>query len=159
MSCIYGPRQFGTEDQGWVAHFLIQARKRLPVTIFGDGRQVRDILAIQDLVRAFLVAEKNIDSIKGDAFNIGGGPKNTLSLLELLNDIAETDGLRPQVQYLGSRLGDQKYYVSDFTKFSSATGWQPTLSVYQGLARLRAWLDTSESAVENSARLSPVVGV
>src|SRR5207248_756250 len=89
MSCIYGPHQFGNEDQGWVAHFLIRAMQGRPITIYGDGRQVRDILFVEDLVNAFLLAHEHIGDISGQAFNIGGGPANTISLLELLDLIAK----------------------------------------------------------------------
>src|SRR6185437_10730839 len=85
MSCIYGPHQFGTEDQGWVAHFLIRALEGEPITLYGDGMQVRDVLFVDDLVDAFLLARKHMDRIYGQAFNIGGGPANTLSLLELVD--------------------------------------------------------------------------
>ena len=88
MSCIYGPHQFGTEDQGWVAHFLIQAMSGQPITLYGDGKQVRDVLFVEDLVDAFLLAEKNMRTLSGQVFNIGGGPANTTSLLELLDQIA-----------------------------------------------------------------------
>src|SRR5881227_673504 len=92
MSCIYGLHQLGTEDQGWVAHFLIQALANSPLTIYGDGRQVRDILFVEDLVDAFLLAHQNIDALAGQAFNIGGGAGNTVSLLELLALITELQG-------------------------------------------------------------------
>ena len=83
MSCIYGPHQFGTEDQGWVAHFLIRAMDGEPITIYGDGLQVRDILYVDDLVRAFLLAQEHMDHVTGQAFNMGGGPTRTTSLVEL----------------------------------------------------------------------------
>ena len=94
MSCIYGPHQFGTEDQGWVAHFLIRALQGEPITIYGDGRQVRDVLFVDDLVDALLLAQAHMPAIRGQAFNIGGGPGNALSLLELLDQIGEAAGCR-----------------------------------------------------------------
>src|SRR5207253_2483027 len=97
MSCIYGLHQFGNEDQGWVAHFLIRAIAGSPITIYGDGKQVRDILFIEDLVDAFLLAQENMSELRGRAFNIGGGPRNTISLLELLRIIEEVDSKRPEV--------------------------------------------------------------
>jgi CDP-paratose 2-epimerase len=140
MSCIYGPHQFGTEDQGWVAHFLIQAMKGRPITLYGDGKQVRDILFVEDLVDAFLLAQQNMAALKGTAFNIGGGPENTISLLELLDMILDLEGMRPDVAFSDWRTGDQRYYVSDVAKFSLATGWSPTYSARKGVAALHAWL-------------------
>jgi CDP-paratose 2-epimerase len=139
MSCIYGPHQFGNEDQGWVAHFLIQALQENPVTIYGDGRQVRDVLFVEDLVNAFLLAEKNIDHLAGEAFNIGGGPRNTISLLELIALIRE-QGHSLNVKFEDWRAADQRYYVSDIRKFQAATGWEPRVGVKEGVKRLRHWL-------------------
>jgi CDP-paratose 2-epimerase len=140
MSCIYGAHQFGTEDQGWVAHFLIKALQGQTITLYGDGRQVRDILAVEDLVEAFLLAQKQMATASGQAFNIGGGPANTVSLLELLDFIAELAGRSPDVEFAEWRTGDQRYYVSDPRKFQQLTGWRPRIGVEEGLARLRDWL-------------------
>jgi CDP-paratose 2-epimerase len=140
MSCIYGSHQFGTEDQGWVAHFLIRALEGRPITLYGDGRQVRDILAVEDLVDAFLLAQEHMDSETCHAFNIGGGPGNTVSLLELLDTIGELLGQKPEIQLDGWRTGDQRYYVSDTTRFRQATGWTPRVTVQEGLKRLYRWL-------------------
>ncbi|HXF61578.1 MAG TPA: SDR family NAD(P)-dependent oxidoreductase [Caldilineaceae bacterium] len=140
MSCIYGPRQFGTEDQGWVAHFLIRALQDQPITIYGDGKQVRDILFIEDLVHALQLAHTHIERTAGEAFNIGGGPDRAISLLELLAQIEQLQG-RPVVRtFAGWRRGDQRYYVSDTGKFAQATGWQPHVSLQEGLSRLYEWL-------------------
>ncbi len=140
MSCIYGPHQFGTEDQGWVAHFLIRALDGRLLTLYGDGMQVRDILFVEDLVEAFLLAEKNIDSIAGQAFNMGGGPGNTISLLELVDLIESLHGSRPEVFFEDWRTGDQRYYVSDFSRFAAATGWSPRVNARQGVSKLYNWL-------------------
>jgi CDP-paratose 2-epimerase len=140
MSCIYGPHQFGTEDQGWVAHFLIQALKAKPITLYGDGKQVRDILFVEDLVNAFLLARKNIDQISGNAFNIGGGVHNTVSLLELIDLIGNIAGEKPKVKLDEWRPSDQKYYVSNFNKFTQATGWSPKVNTTEGVSRLYQWL-------------------
>jgi len=140
MSCIYGPHQFGNEDQGWVAHFLIQALENRPVIIYGDGKQVRDILFVEDLVDAFILAQKNINKISGMAFNMGGGPKNTVSLVEILNLIGEKTGKPVNVSFEGWRTGDQQYYVSDTAAFQKATGWKPKYSVTEGVEALTAWL-------------------
>ena len=140
MSCIYGPHQFGTEDQGWVAHFLIKALERSPLTIYGDGRQVRDVLFVEDLVEAFLQAQRHIEPLAGQAFNLGGGPANTTSLLELMELIGELHGQRPEVRYADWRPADQQYYVSDTRRFSAATGWSPNVDVRTGVTRLYEWL-------------------
>ena len=141
MRCIYGPHQFGTEDQGWVAHFLIKAMQGSPITVYGDGRQVRDILFVEDLVDAFLLAREKIREISGQAFNIGGGPANTISLLELLDLIGELRGERAETIFSSWRTADQKYYVSDTWKFRRQAGWAPKVGVREGVKRLYEWLD------------------
>ncbi|HET6655578.1 MAG TPA: NAD-dependent epimerase/dehydratase family protein [Gammaproteobacteria bacterium] len=145
MSCIYGPHQFGTEDQGWVAHFLIRARDGRSITIYGDGKQVRDVLFVEDLVAAFLRAESSIDALAGQAFNIGGGLANAISLLELIDLIGELNGDKPRLDFAGWRTGDQPYYVSDTTRFGTATGWRPRVGMRDGIARLHAWLNGARS--------------
>jgi CDP-paratose 2-epimerase len=146
MSCLYGPRQFGTEDQGWVAHFLISALTGRPITVYGDGYQVRDVLYVDDAVRAYLLAIENIDALTGRAFNLGGGPANTLSLRELLRFIEEIVGHRPEVRFDAWRPGDQPWYVSNTAALSQASGWRPELGVREGLERLAAWLATAVAA-------------
>ncbi|HVL95448.1 MAG TPA: NAD-dependent epimerase/dehydratase family protein [Solirubrobacteraceae bacterium] len=141
MSCIYGPHQFGTEDQGWVAHFLIRALEGEPITIYGDGKQVRDVLFVDDLVDALLRAARDAGRLAGAAFNIGGGVRNCVSLLELVEIIAELEGAAPDVRFDGWRPGDQRYYVSDTSAFRAATGWRPATAPRDGVARLHAWLD------------------
>ena len=147
MSCVYGPHQFGTEDQGWVAHFLLRALAGEPITLFGDGKQVRDILFVEDLVNAFELAERNAEHLAGRAFNIGGGPQNTVSLLELVRCIGDLRGGAPTVKFSGPRPGDQRYYVSDVSSFGEATGWAPRVRVGEGLGRLHAWLLKSRGEV------------
>jgi CDP-paratose 2-epimerase len=149
MSCIYGPHQFGTEDQGWVAHFLIRALQRESITLYGDGYQVRDILFVEDLVDAFLLAQTHMPAIRGQAFNIGGGPANATSLVELLDRIGEAAGCRPEVSYGPWRPGDQLYYVSDTAKFGNATGWKPRTGIAKGIGLLAHWL-TENRVVEPS---------
>jgi CDP-paratose 2-epimerase len=146
MSCIYGPHQCGTEDQGWVAHFLINAIEGKPITVYGDGMQVRDILFVDDLVDAFLRAQAHMPRISGQAFNIGGGPQNTTSLVELLDCIEDLHGERPDVEFDGWRAADQRYYVSDTRRFRDATGWQPKTTVAEGIDTLYRWLHESRSA-------------
>jgi CDP-paratose 2-epimerase len=140
MSCIYGPHQHGNEDQGWVAHFIIQSLAGLPITIYGDGRQVRDILFVDDLVDAFLLGQRHMKKLSGNAFNIGGGPENTISLLELLDMLAELHGGDLSIQFENWRAADQRYYVADTTKFSDLTGWKPKVGVNEGIRRLYEWL-------------------
>lgn len=141
MSCIYGPHQFGTEDQGWVAHFLINAIKDKPIQIFGDGKQVRDILFVEDLVRAFQLAWDNVENISGEAFNIGGGANNSISLLELINLIEIKKGdQKIDLEFGDFRTGDQVYYVSDSRKYKKAVGWSPSVSIDKGIEKLYNWL-------------------
>lgn len=140
MSCIYGPHQFGNEDQGWVAHFVLRALQGQPITLYGDGKQVRDILFVDDLVDAFLWAHQHIDQVSGEAFNIGGGPENSLSLLELINIIEELQRRTVQLQFGDWRAGDQRYYVSDIRKFTAAAGWRPQVDGITGVHRLFNWL-------------------
>ena len=140
MSCIYGPRQFGTEDQGWVAHFLRAALADQPITIYGTGKQVRDLLFVGDLVDAFLLAERHMPALSGRAFNIGGGPDNAASLLEIIGLIEDLTGLSPELRLADWRPGDQPWYVSDIRSFAEATGWRPRVGVREGLLRLIHWL-------------------
>jgi CDP-paratose 2-epimerase len=155
MSCIYGPRQFGTEDQGWVAHFLIQALKRRPITIYGDGRQVRDILFVDDLVDAMLLALDRIERTRGQAFNIGGGLERTISLRELLAMVEEITGVPVEVRHEAWRAADQKYYVSDTSRFTALTGWRPQVDVRQGVERLCRWLKDQPASRAVAAATSP----
>ena len=140
MSCIYGRHQFGTEDQGWVAHFLLRALDRVPITIYGDGRQVRDALYVDDAVEAWLTALERIEEVRGRAFNLGGGPANMLSLVELLARIERLTGASPEVRFEAARPGDQLWYVSDTSAFTAATGWRPRVGLDAGLERLADWL-------------------
>jgi CDP-paratose 2-epimerase len=140
MSCIYGPRQFGTEDQGWVAHFILRALRGEPITLYGDGMQVRDILFVDDLVDAFLLAEQHGARLSGRAFNMGGGPCNAISLLDLLGRIGQLQGESPRTVFDDWRTGDQRYYVSDTRAFEHATGWRRRVGAPEGIARLYHWL-------------------
>ncbi len=140
MSCVYGPHQFGTEDQGWVAHFLIQSLKKNPIVLYGDGKQVRDILFVDDLINALQLAQEKINNLSGKAFNIGGGVKNTVSLLEFVDLIEKVSGTKPLYNFSEWRTGDQKYYVSDINLFQSATGWLPKVSTKEGIQKLYNWI-------------------
>lgn len=151
MSCIYGPRQFGTEDQGWVAHFLIRARAHQPITIFGDGRQVRDILHVADAVRAYRRLLACIDHVSGRAFNLGGGPQNAVSLLQVLEVIEDLIGHEARRDYAPIRLGDQRWYVSDTSALTEATGWRAEVGWRRGLGDLYRWLRARESEAPDEA--------
>ena len=140
MSCIYGPRQFGTEDQGWVAHFILRALRGEPITLYGDGMQVRDILFVDDLVDALLLAQRHGARLSGRAFNMGGGPANAISLLDLLDRIEELHGARPRTTLDDWRTGDQRYYVSDTRAFEQATGWRGRVGAADGIGLLYDWL-------------------
>jgi len=140
MSCIYGTRQFGNEEQGYLAHLTISKIFGRPLTIFGSGKQVRDNLFITDLVRAFDLSIKNIDKIKGNVFNIGGGPSNTSSLIEILDLLEELSGKRSKITFSDWRPFDQKIYISDISKVREATGWEPEVSVREGVKKLVDWV-------------------
>jgi CDP-paratose 2-epimerase len=139
MSCIYGPHQLGTEDQGWLAHFALRALAGEPITLYGDGQQVRDVLYIDDLVDAFLLGEEQMERVSGQAFNLGGGARNAISLLDLIGMLQSLHG-RCQVRFQDWRIGDQRYYVSDTRRFEAATGWRPRVDVRTGVERLYRWL-------------------
>jgi CDP-paratose 2-epimerase len=140
MSCIYGPHQQGTEDQGWVAHFARSALAGEPITIYGDGRQVRDVLYVEDLVAAMLAARERIEDLAGRAFNMGGGAGQAVSLLEVIERIGLLCGSAPAIDFGPWRTGDQRYYVSDTTRFQAATGWRPLVPPARGIELLHAWL-------------------
>ncbi|WP_262027284.1 SDR family NAD(P)-dependent oxidoreductase [Microvirga sp. Mcv34] len=140
MSCIYGQRQMGTEDQGWVAHFLIRALQGEPITIYGDGCQVRDVLDISDAVSAYASAWKRIDAVQGRAFNLGGGPSNAISLRQLLTHIEEVIGRPVETVYDEWRAGDQRYYVSDARLATRELGLKQPVSWLKGVAALAEWL-------------------
>lgn len=141
MSCIYGPHQFGTEDQGWSAHFLRAALAGEPITLYGDGWQVRDMLFVDDLVEALCLAAERAESLAGQAFNIGGGPRNATSLLGVLNRFPRLIGRRAEIRFDAWRTGDQPWYVSNTDRFATATGWRPHVGIEEGLGRLARWLD------------------
>jgi CDP-paratose 2-epimerase len=140
QSCIYGYRQFGVEDQGWVAWFLIAHASKQPVTIYGNGKQVRDILFIDDLIDCYLAAVERIDQVAGMTFNIGGGPQNTLSLLELLEIMKQHSGVPVEHSFKDWRPGDQPVYVSDVRRAKQLLNWQPKIDVNDGLQSLQEWV-------------------
>jgi CDP-paratose 2-epimerase len=145
QSCIYGPRQFGIEDQGWLAWFSICAMLEQGVTVYGDGKQVRDVLYIDDLLAAYDAAVARIDRASGQAYNIGGGPQYTLSLLELIDMLDKRFG-RPLVhQFEDWRPGDQLVYISDVGKAGRDLGWTPRVAPGPGVERLLEWLSSNRS--------------
>lgn len=139
QSCIYGTRQFGVEDQGWVAWFTIASALGKPITIYGDGKQGRDLLWIDDLVDVYVDLYRNADAVSGQIFNVGGGPENVLSLLELVAMLKESGILRRDPAFSAWREGDQRIFVCDTRKVEGATGWQPKVAPRQGVGRLIEW--------------------
>jgi CDP-paratose 2-epimerase len=136
MSCIAGPRQFGNEDQGWVAHFLYSTLSNAHAIIYGDGRQVRDVLCVDDLVLAIEAVRERADITAGQIYNVGGGTNHTTSLLELIDSIEALTGRRLRYRTTKSRPGDQLVYVTDIGKIKRDTGWEPKLTVKQTLERI-----------------------
>jgi CDP-paratose 2-epimerase len=145
MSCIYGTRQFGNEDQGWVAHFAISSAFDWPLTIYGDGKQVRDILFIDDLLRAFELAIDNIDVTRGQIYNIGGGRENAISLLELIEELEELLGRRVKCSFDSWRPGDQKVFICDIRKAKRDLSWMPQIPKKQGIERLLRWVQKNKA--------------
>ena len=139
QSCIYGTRQFGVEDQGWVAWFTIASVLGKPITIYGDGKQGRDLLWIDDLVDAYVELFHNADQVSGQIFNLGGGPGNVLSLLELVDMLKKAGVLRREPAFSAWREGDQKIFVCDTRKIAGAVGWQPRTTPAAGVRKLIDW--------------------
>jgi CDP-paratose 2-epimerase len=145
-SCIYGRRQFGIEDQGWLAWFVIAAVRGRPITIYGDGKQVRDVLFVDDLIEAMLRAVDRPEVTQGQAYNMGGGPENSLSVWAEFGPLLEEMTGRPiDVDFEGWRPGDQRVYISDITKAGRDLGWTPGVSATQGLRRLFDWVSSNPS--------------
>jgi CDP-paratose 2-epimerase len=152
MSCIYGPRQMGTEDQGWVAHFLIRALAGQPITLYGDGRQVRDILDVADAVDAYVSAFHRIDAVRGRAFNLGGGPANAVSLLQLIGHIEQVIGRPVATAFADWRAGDQRYYVSDPSLARRELRLKPPRDWRSGVKALADWLAAERAGTAGTAR-------
>ena len=140
QSCIYGYRQFGVEDQGWVAWFIIAHVLGRPISVYGNGKQVRDILFIDDLVAAYEQAIYLIDSVSGQTFNMGGGVDNTLSLLELIEFLERISGKNVIYSFSDWRPGDQPVFVSDVTKAATYLNWSPKITAEEGVRRLYDWV-------------------
>lgn len=149
QSCIYGYRQFGVEDQGWVAWFAIATALDKPITIYGDGKQVRDVLFIDDLVDAYIKAIENIDRINGKAYNIGGGPANQLSLLELITLLEKLSGKKINNSFSNWRPGDQPVFICDIRRAKKDFGWQPKTTPQVGVKKLFEWVTTNNELFQN----------
>jgi CDP-paratose 2-epimerase len=150
MSCIYGPRQLGTEDQGWLAHFLYSVQAGRPISIYGDGRQVRDVLYVDDAVDAYVAAWERIDRVSGQAFNLGGGPGNAVTLLKILAEIAEITGRAADLRFSDWRPGDQRYFVADTRRAAEALGLGPAVGWRDGLRRLARWIASERPRREHA---------
>jgi CDP-paratose 2-epimerase len=140
QSCIYGYRQFGAEDQGWVAWFMIALQVGQPITVYGDGKQVRDILFVDDLLDAYDASVQRIGDCAGKIYNVGGGPANVLSLRDLLGFLATKRGSPVKHADADWRPGDQRVFVSDVRRAARDLGWTPKTSASQGLERLYEWV-------------------
>ena len=148
QSCIYGTRQYGMEDQGWIAWFLIAAELGLPLTIYGDGKQVRDVLFIDDLLDAYDAAADKIEAARGRVYNIGGGPANAISLLELIDHVNALSGKTLPYRHGAWRLGDQRIYVSDIRRAKNELGWEPRVPWRRGVETLRNWVLANRTECE-----------
>jgi CDP-paratose 2-epimerase len=142
QSCIYGAHQYGTEDQGWVAHFVHSILKGRGLTIYGDGTQVRDLLDARDLSQLYAIVIDKIAITRGEIYNVGGGSENQRNLLEVIDQIGELTGRKPELRFAGWREGDQAYYVSDVTKARNDLGWEPKIDFDRGLRDLIAWAES-----------------
>lgn len=148
QSCIYGTHQFGIEDQGWVSWFTIAAVLEKPITVYGDGMQVRDVLFVEDLVRAYDTAIQKIEKTSGKIYNVGGGSTYTLSILELLDLLEKKLGKKIPFQFADWRPGDQPVYVSDISKIKKELGWKPQTSVIQGTDKMNDWIVKEKELIE-----------
>jgi CDP-paratose 2-epimerase len=157
MSCIYGPHQLGTEDQGWVAHFIRRAISGEPLTIYGDGKQVRDILHVRDAVAAYIAAWRRSPSVQGRAFNLGGGPGNAVSLLQLIHELEKRLDRKIKLVFEAWRPGDQRYFVADTRRAQAALGLPAPLDWRAGIADLVDWLLRPEEPARRSHAAPPAM--
>jgi CDP-paratose 2-epimerase len=155
QSCIYGYRQFGVEDQGWVAWFTIAHALGQPVTIYGDGKQTRDVLFIEDLIEAYRLAYRNRDRVAGKIYNIGGGPRNQLSLLQLVEMLESTRGRKLPLSFADWRCGDQRVFVADVRKAAADFGWSPSHDCASGVGKLIRWVDEHLTLFRDTVRCKP----
>ena len=150
QSCVYGPRQFGAEDQGWVAWFIIAATLQRPITIYGDGRQVRDILFVDDLVDCYLAAIHHVDRASGQSYNVGGGAANAISPLELIAFLEGFLQRRISPSFAAWRPGDQRVFICDVRRAARELDWAPTTSKDDGLVRLAEWVAANMPVLRDS---------
>jgi CDP-paratose 2-epimerase len=155
MSCIYGEHQMGTEDQGWVAHFLIRALAGEPIAIYGDGCQVRDVLDVADAVDAYVAVWERIETVQGRAFNLGGGPANAISLKQLITHIEDLIGRPVETHFSDWRAGDQRYYVSDTRLAQRELDWRAATPWKNGVAALARWLQDERAAAGSAPATAP----
>jgi CDP-paratose 2-epimerase len=148
QSCIYGPRQFGVEDQGWVAWFTISAVLGKPVTIYGSGKQVRDILHVDDLVEAYLAGIERIDRVQGEIYNLGGSLKSQLSLLGLVRQLNYLTGGAMSYSFADPRSGDQPIFISDIRKAKSDLDWEPRIGTEEGISCLYHWVRANRESIQ-----------
>ena len=141
MSAIYGPRQMGVSEQGWVVWFMYCKKYGIPLEVFGDGLQVRDCLYIEDLCRLYYLLVTQMDKFRGSVFNIGGGPDNSLSVLELIHWLDKKDGEPLNISYKDWRVADHKVYISDITKVIETVGWFPRIGIEEGLQKTWEWVN------------------
>lgn len=150
QSCIFGPRQFGVEDQGWLAWFILAFTFGKTVKIYGDGMQVRDVLYIDDLVRAYEMAIEKIDTSKGKIYNVGGGVTNSISIWKELQPVLEgLFGRELKPEFGPWRPGDQKVYISDIKKIEKELGWKPNIKVADGIEKLFTWIQSNKPLFKN----------
>ncbi|MBI2410227.1 GDP-mannose 4,6-dehydratase [Candidatus Kaiserbacteria bacterium] len=147
QSCIYGPHQFGVEDQGWVAWFTIAVLLDKPITLYGSGKQVRDILSVEDLIRLYDLAIRKIHKVSGQAYNVGGGPKNTISLIELLAHLEGEMGKQINPRRAEERAGDQPIFVADVRRLKNELGWEPRTNIADGWRNMYAWISAHREAI------------
>jgi CDP-paratose 2-epimerase len=148
QSCIYGPRQFGVEDQGWVAWFVIASVLGRDITIFGNGKQVRDVLHVDDLMRAYEAAIRAPEKVAGEAFNIGGGPNHIISLIDLIRVLETRLQRNIPLRWDDWRPGDQQVYVSDIRKIQKTLDWKPGIGVTSGVTQLIDWVEQNRNTFQ-----------
>jgi CDP-paratose 2-epimerase len=147
QSCIYGRNQFGVEDQGWVAWFIIACLLKKPITIYGTGKQVRDLLFVDDLIELYDRILENPEKSNGEIFNVGGGSQHTLSILELLRNLDQLFFLHYEASYRDWRAGDQPLFISNNSKLKEKLGWEPTINVSKGLQTLVRWAEKNQELI------------
>lgn len=144
LSCVYGENQWGSQDQGWIAWFIKRALENKNINIFGNGKQVRDVLNVKDLAKLIVLLIKNKNKVKGNALNVGGGAQNTLSLLELIKIIEKKLNKNIKLSFLKERFGDQKYFVNNLSKVTKLTGWKPKVNINDGINSYIEWIKSNK---------------